>query len=83
MFAIAARTLADCVDARRLEMGALFPGQNDLRLVSAKIAAAVIRYASANNLGRQIPDHEVEDAVAASMWYPEYVPLLPRPRSTE
>jgi malic enzyme len=80
MFAIAARTLAECVDANRLEQGALYPSQNDLRQASARIAAAVIRYASKRNLGRQIPDHEVEDAVAASMWYPEYVPLVPRPR---
>jgi len=83
MFAIAARTLAECVDANRLEQGALYPSQNDLRQASARIAAAVIRYASEKNLGRQIPDHEVEDAVAASMWYPEYTPLVPRPCSQD
>lgn len=82
MFAIAARTLADCVNAKRLEQGSLFPSQNDLRRVSAKIAAAVIRHAAENNLGRRIPDHEIEDAVAASMWFPEYVPLVPRSPTT-
>ena len=80
MFAIAARTLAECVDAQRLEHGALFPSQSELRQVSAKIAAAVIRYASSNNLGRQIPDHEVEDTVAAAMWYPDYIPIRPTDR---
>lgn len=82
MLAIAARTLADCVSQDRLEKGALYPSQKDLRQVSAKIAAAVIRYAAETNLGRQIPDHEIEDVVAASMWYPNYVPIVPKARSS-
>lgn len=77
MFVIAARTLAACVNQNRLEQGSLYPSQRDLRRVSAKIAAAVIRYAAENNLGRCIPDHEVDDAVAASMWWPDYVPVVP------
>ena len=80
MFAVAARALASCVSPNRLERGGLYPSQRDLRRVSAVIAAAVIRYAAEHNLGRCIPDHEVEDAVAGSMWWPEYVPLVPRPR---
>ncbi|MCK4341086.1 MAG: NAD-dependent malic enzyme [Phycisphaerae bacterium] len=83
MFAIAARTLADCVTADRLERGGLYPNQNDLRRVTAKIAAAVIRYAADKNLGRRIPDHEVEDTVAASMWYPDYVPIVPKERDRD
>jgi len=77
MFAIAARTLAEFVTPQRLELGALYPSQDDLRLVSAKIAAAVIRYASKNNLGRRIPDDKVDDVVKCSMWYPDYCPLVP------
>ncbi|HUU85445.1 MAG TPA: NAD-dependent malic enzyme [Phycisphaerae bacterium] len=77
MFEIAARTLAECVTQERLDMGALYPSQNDLRQASAKIAANVIRYASKNHLGRIIPDDQVDDVVAASMWWPEYVPVVP------
>jgi malic enzyme len=80
MFIVAAKALADCVDADRLAAGALYPSQTQLRDASAKIAAAVIRYATANNLGRCIPDHEVEEAVAASVWNPNYVPIVPDPR---
>lgn len=81
MFAIAARTLASCVNPNRLERGGLYPSQNDLRRVSAKIAAAIIRYAAEQNLGRCIPDHQVEEVVAASMWHPDYVPILARERA--
>ena len=45
-----------------------------------EIAAAVIRYASANHLGRTIPDDQVDQVVAASMWDPQYVPVVPMPR---
>ena len=77
MFAVAAQALADCVTQDRLDLGALFPSQDDLRKGSAKIAAAVVRYCSKNNLGRRIPDDQIEDVVAASMWYPEYSPIVP------
>jgi malic enzyme len=76
MFAIAARTLAEFVTSDRLEVGALYPSQDDLRLVSAKIAAAVVRYACKNNLGRRIPDDKVEEVVKCSMWYPDYCPIV-------
>ena len=78
MFAVAAQALADCVSQERLELGALYPSQDDLRKGSAKIAAAVVRYASENSLGRRIPDDQIEDVVEASMWYPEYVPIVPK-----
>jgi len=78
MFAVAAQALADCVNQERLDLGALYPSQDDLRKGSAKIAAAVVRYASENSLGRRIPDDQVEEVVEASMWYPEYVPIVPR-----
>ncbi len=78
MFAIAARTLADCVSDDRLKRGGLYPSQNDLRDVSAKIAAAVVRYAAATNIGRRIPDHQIEEMVSAAMWYPQYVPIVER-----
>jgi hypothetical protein len=42
------------------------------------VAAAVIRHAGDNHLGRPIPDAEVEEVVRASMWFPDYVPAVPR-----
>jgi malic enzyme len=79
MFIVAAKALADCVDADRLAAGALYPPQSQLRHATAKIAAAIVRYAGAAGLGRSIPDHEVDEVVAASMWYPNYVPIVPAP----
>ena len=77
VFLIAARTLADCVSAERLALGALFPEQSELRAVSRRIAAAVVRHASERNLGRRFPDEEIEQVVETASWYPEYVPIVP------
>ena len=43
-----------------------------LREVSARVAAAVIREARRQNIGRTIPDYEVEGVVQDAMWHPEY-----------
>jgi len=79
MFYIAAKTLADCVSEDRLRAGAVYPNQSDLRKVSARIAGAIIRYASRNNLGRLVPEDQVEALVEASMWYPDYAPIVATP----
>jgi malic enzyme len=78
VFYVAARALAESVAEERLALGALFPDPSELRESSALVAAAVIRYAGANHLGRRIPDADVEEVVRASMWFPEYVPIVPR-----
>ncbi|MDJ0789404.1 MAG: NAD-dependent malic enzyme [Myxococcota bacterium] len=78
VFLVAARTLADCVSAERLKQGALYPPQSELRAVSARVAAAVIRHARERHLGRAIPDEDVEQVVADSTWQPEYVPVVTR-----
>jgi hypothetical protein len=44
--------------------------------VSGRIAAAVIRYASENHLGRFFPDDQIDRAVEEATWYPEYVPVV-------
>jgi malic enzyme len=75
VFLVAARTLVDCVSDERLKQGALFPDTSELRSVSRRIAAAIVRYASNARLGRHVPEEEVEALVEDSMWYPEYVPV--------
>jgi len=72
MFMIAAQALAKTVTPDRLEVGAIYPDQSRLREVSAAIAAAVIREARRQNIGRIMPDDEIEPFVADSMWWPDY-----------
>jgi hypothetical protein len=78
VFYVAAKALAASIDDERLKLGALFPDQSELRETSARVAAAVIRHAGENHLGRPIPDAEVEEVVRESMWFPNYVPAVPR-----
>ncbi|HVN39573.1 MAG TPA: NAD-dependent malic enzyme [Myxococcota bacterium] len=75
VFLVAARTLADCVSDARLKQGALFPDTSELRSVSRRIAAAIVRYASSAGLGRRVAEEEIDALVRDSMWYPEYVPV--------
>ena len=79
VFYAAAKALAASIGEERLKLGALFPDQSELREISARVAAAVIRYGSENRLGRPIPDAQIEEVVRASMWYPDYVRIVPRP----
>jgi len=79
VFLVAARTLAGAVSDARLAQGALFPDASELRAVSARIAAAVVRHASAKRLGRSVPDDQVERLVADATWHPEYVPVVSVP----
>jgi malic enzyme len=76
MFLVAARTLADCVTPDRLELGAIYPDQTQLREVSRKIAGAIIRQARHEGVGRLIPDNKIDKVVQKSMWFPEYRPYV-------
>jgi malic enzyme len=78
MFLVAAKTLAARVTSDRLETGALYPDQSELRDVSRDIACATIREGRRQNLGRLIPDDAVEEMVADAMWFPEYPDYIPR-----
>jgi malic enzyme len=77
MFYVAARTLAGHLSEERLKVNAIYPDQSSLRAISRDIACAVIREAKRLNLGRQIPDGEVESLVDEAMWYPEYAEYVP------
>lgn len=72
MFAVAAETVAEMVDSRDLEQGALYPPLTMLREVSARIAAAVVREARDSGVGRHIHDEDIGSEVDAAMWFPDY-----------
>lgn len=72
-FMIAAKTLADCITPDRLDCHALYPEQGLLREVSVRIAANVVREAKRLNIGRMIPDDEIDGLVRSSMWFPDYL----------
>jgi len=77
MFLAAARALANCVTQDRLDQRAIYPDQSALREASAKIAIEVFRTARNQNLGRILPDGQIEEFVRRAIWYPDYVALDP------
>jgi malate dehydrogenase (oxaloacetate-decarboxylating) len=83
MFAVAAQRLADEVKASDLASGSLFPSVHEIRRISARIAEAVVAEARNSGVGRQIPDAEIPKAVAAMIWDPAYLPMVPVPAPTE
>lgn len=72
MFLVAATTLAGLVPADRLTHGALYPPLADLRQVSRAIAVAVAREATRAGVARLAADEDIETAVDATMWAPDY-----------
>ncbi len=76
MFLVAAKTLADCIDQDRLEAGAVYPSPSKLRFVSANIAAAVMRQARVDGVGRLLHDDAIEPLIKRSMWFPNYQPYV-------
>ncbi len=72
LFLAASEALAGCVTDQRLAQGAVLPSVDELRSVSARVAAAVIREARDRRLGRMIADEQIDDFVRNAMWYPAY-----------
>lgn len=73
MFTVAAQTLAEQVQQQDLDEGSLFPRLSALRQVTERIAVAVAQEAIDQGFAPALPD--VEAAVQASVWWPDY-PLL-------
>jgi malate dehydrogenase (oxaloacetate-decarboxylating) len=73
MFLVAATTLAELTSAERLAHGALYPGLADLRPISRAIAIAVARQAHESGVADS-PSDDIEAAVDAAMWMPDYPP---------
>jgi malate dehydrogenase (oxaloacetate-decarboxylating) len=77
LFLVAARTLAAHVSDERLASGSLYPPAGDLRKVSQAIATEVARHAREAGTGRAYRDDQLEAAVDAAIWFPQYVPYTP------
>lgn len=72
MFLAAATTLAGLVPSDRLGEGTLYPPIAELRPISRAIAIAVAREARECGVGRLMSDEEIESAVDAAIWTPDY-----------
>jgi malic enzyme len=75
MFLVAATTLAAIVPPERIEQGAIYPRLTDLRSISRQIAIAVAKEARDGKVAPMATDAELEAAVEACIWSPEYDPL--------
>jgi len=75
-FLVAASTLASMVSPERLASGSIYPTIASLRSVSRAIAIAVARHL-VDRGGVELAGEDVESAVDAAMWQPDYLPFLP------
>jgi malic enzyme len=71
VFLVAAKRLAGLVSQHRLDMGAIYPDQSELRAVSAAVAEAVVREINRRRADRD-SDDGIADLVQRAMWYPAY-----------
>jgi malate dehydrogenase (oxaloacetate-decarboxylating) len=76
LFLVAARTLAAQVPDERLAAGAVYPTVDRLREVTRAIALAVATAAREDGLAALAPGADLESAVDAAMWWPDYVPYV-------
>jgi malate dehydrogenase (oxaloacetate-decarboxylating) len=77
LFLAAAGALSDSVTSARLEQGALYPSQSELRAVSKQIAIKVVHAARDGGVGRALHDEQIEAVVDAAMWFPAYAAYRP------
>jgi len=76
LFLVAARSLAEQVPDERLATGAIYPAVDRLRAVTRSIALAVATAAREDGIAALPADVDLEEAVDAAMWWPDYVPYL-------
>ena len=79
MLLAAATSLSECSPALTESSGALLPSVEQIREVSRRIAVAVGLQAVTEGIAPDMKSEQVEGAVHAAMWTPEYLPLC-RPR---
>lgn len=73
MFLVAAKALAEQVDEKDLEVGALYPPLTDIRKISRRIAKAVIEYAYEHGYAQLQPKPDfIEDLIDDYMYDPKY-----------
>jgi malic enzyme len=72
LFLAAAHRLADCVGQDRLDAGAIYPDQKDLRNVAARVAAAVIERVQRQQGELAENGDSIAARIRAAMWFPEY-----------
>ena len=77
MFRAAAEALAKEVTEDELRAGRLLPRVRDLRAVTARLAAAVLREVRGSGVKLSFAERDTESTVAAAMWEPRYVELVP------
>ena len=77
MFYAAARALADMVTEEQLAEGMVLPHINDIRTVSARVAAAVAASGIADGIVQKMPPAgDLVEFMASQMYDPRYVPLV-------
>ncbi|CAN6287796.1 unnamed protein product [Urochloa humidicola] len=87
MLEAAAECLASYITDDEIQKGILFPSVSSIRHITAKVGAAVVRAALAEDLAEGCDDVgpkelasmselEMVDYVARKMWYPVYSPLV-------
>ncbi len=72
MFLVAAKTLSDQVTDEHLSVGAIYPPLNQIRPVSAKIAANVAEQAYLNNLTQVPKPTDLNQVIKDYMYDPRY-----------
>jgi len=72
MFLAAAKALAAALPDRDLAAGVLYPHIDSVRAVSRAVATAVFAQAVAEGVGE--PSEDIDAAIEAEIWFPEYVP---------
>jgi malic enzyme len=72
VFLVAAHRLATLVSEQRLEVGAIYPDQSELRAVSASVAEAVVRLVYRQQPNQESLNDGIAELVNNAMWYPAY-----------